>query len=93
MKRLAQHLSKGTPLIATGEEAIKELEICNAAYLSGFNGAKPVDVPVDAQAMERLLNKLIRTRATGRGGDLRKKAARKMKQINTGSAKKTRRKR
>ncbi|MHC4983244.1 MAG: Gfo/Idh/MocA family protein, partial [Planctomycetota bacterium] len=42
---------------APGTEAIEELELSNAAYLSGFNGGVPVDLPVDAAAVDRLLSR------------------------------------
>ena len=57
---------------APGAEAINELELSNAAYLSGYSG-KAVDLPVDGGAMDRLLAKLERERSTGRGGGMRAK--------------------
>jgi predicted dehydrogenase len=65
---------------APGEEAIGELEISSAAYLSGYQG-KPVALPVDAAAVDRLLAKLERERSTGRGGGLRAKYARQFKRL------------
>jgi predicted dehydrogenase len=64
-------LGKGAQY-APGEEAIGELEISNAAYLSGYRG-EPVALPVDAAAVDRLLAKLERERSKGKGGGLRKK--------------------
>ncbi len=81
IRAFAAHLRKGTPMIADGREAIVELEISNAAYLSGFGGGRPVDLPVDAAGVERLLSRLIRERSAGRGGDLRKLAAGDMKAL------------
>jgi len=58
---------------APGDEAIVELEISNAAYLSGFNGGVPVDLPVDGAKVDRLLARLEKHRSTGKGGGLRAK--------------------
>jgi len=80
-RAFARHLLTGSPLVATAEEAINELEISNAAYLSGFADGRPVSLPVDAAAMERLLNRLVRQRSTGKGGDFRRAAAKEMKRI------------
>jgi len=66
---------------APGTEAVRELELSNAAYLSGFSGGKPVDVPVDGAAMDRLLARLERERSTGKGGGLRKKHQAQFKRL------------
>ncbi|MFW6133115.1 MAG: Gfo/Idh/MocA family protein [Planctomycetota bacterium] len=66
---------------APGDEAINELELSNAAYLSGFTGGEPVDVPVDAAKMDRLLAKLERERSTGKGGGLRRKYHRQFRRL------------
>jgi len=81
--RFAAHLRRGKELIATGAEAINELEISNAAYLSGFTG-RPASVPVDAAAMERLLARLERQRSTGRGGGMRKAAQQDLRKLTCG---------
>jgi predicted dehydrogenase len=73
VRAFARHVLRGEPMVASGEEAINELEISNAVYLSAFEH-RPVDVPVDAARVERLLNRLQRQRSTGRGGDQRRKA-------------------
>ncbi len=84
IRAFARHLLAGTPMIATGAEAINELEISNAAYLSGFNGSIPVELPADSKKMEALIGRLIRERSTGKGGGLRTQAAKKMKKILAG---------
>lgn len=76
----ADHILAGKPMVATGAEGINELELSNAIYLSGYLD-RPVDLPVDAKEMERLLDMLIRTRGTGRGGNLRKQAQRQLKKL------------
>jgi len=79
-RAFAAHLLKGTPLVATGEEAINELELSNAIYLAGYTN-KPVDLPVDAGQIGRLIGRLIRERSTGRGGNLRAAAARDLRRL------------
>jgi predicted dehydrogenase len=51
-------LGKG-PMVAGGEEAINELELSNAIYLAAFKG-KAVNLPVDADEIERLIASLAR---------------------------------
>ncbi|HYE21518.1 MAG TPA: Gfo/Idh/MocA family oxidoreductase [Tepidisphaeraceae bacterium] len=48
---------KNEPLIATGEEGIKGLEIGNAMLMAGVT-RKPVDLPLDAEAYDALLKDL-----------------------------------
>lgn len=84
IRAFARNILKGGPMVATGQESIVELEISNAAYLSGYNNSKSVPLPVDAKQMERLLDKLIRERSTGKGGGMRAAAARDMKKILAG---------
>ena len=80
IRAFAQHLIKGTDLVADGEAAINELEISNAAYLSGYTG-KQVKLPVDARKIDNLIAKLERERSTGKGGDLRKQAAKDWRKL------------
>jgi len=79
-RAFARHLLRGTPMVAAGAEGVNELALSNAIYLSGYKD-KPVDLPVDAGEMERLIARLIRTRSTGRGGNLRKRAHAKMTRL------------
>ena len=79
-RNFARHLLKGEKLICPGSEAINELEISNAIYLSGYGG-KAVDLPVDAAQIDRLIGKLQRERSTGKGGNLRNKAAKELKAL------------
>ena len=72
---------------APGDEAICELEISSAAYLSGFNGGVPVDLPVDGAAVDRLLARLDRQRSTGKGGGLRARYQRQFKKLMRGARK------
>ena len=73
VKAFVARVLKGTPLTATGEEGTHELEISNAIYLSGFEH-RAVELPVKAAEVEKLLNKLVRTRSTGKGGNMRQDA-------------------
>ena len=75
IRAMARHIRTGSPLVATGAEGLNELELSNAAYLSGFLN-KPIDLPVDEGQIERLLSRLERQRSTGRGGRLRQAAKR-----------------
>jgi len=81
MRAFAANVLSGKPMIATGAEALIELELSNAAYISGYNNSKLVPLPVDAAEMRRLLSRLIRDRSTGKGGNMRAKAAKDMRKI------------
>ena len=80
VKAFVRHVLRGTPLAATGAEGINELELSNAMYLAGYGG-RPVELPVDAARMERLMSRLVRTRSTGRGGNFRAKANAQLKRL------------
>jgi len=80
IRNFTAHLLRGTPLIAPGDEAINELEISNAIYLSGYEN-RPVTLPVDAAAADRLIARLERQRSTGKGGSLRAKVQREMRRL------------
>ena len=67
-------------MVASGADAINELEISNAVYLAGFSG-KPVDLPVEAGAIDRLIAKLERERSTGKGRGQRVLAGREMQKL------------
>jgi len=79
-RAFVDHVLHGKPMAATGAEGMNELELSNAIYLSGYLN-KSVDIPVDAAVMERLLGRLVRTRASGKGGNLRRKAAAELKRL------------
>ncbi len=74
------HLLRGTPMIATGEEAINELELSNAVYIAGFKN-KVVELPVSGKEIEKLIAKLEKSRSTGKGGNLRKRAEKHLKKL------------
>jgi len=80
IRAFARHVLRGTDMVANGAEAINELEISNAVYLSGFS-ARAVDLPVDAGAMDRLLARLARQRGSGKALGLRQAAARELKKL------------
>ena len=80
IRAFVRHVLKGSPLVATGAEAVNELEISNAVYLSAHK-LKRVDLPVDAAEMDRLIARLERDRSTGKGGRQRAKAARELKKL------------
>ena len=80
IRAFAAHMLRGTPMVATGEEAINELELSNAIYLAGFKN-KAVDIPVDAAEIDRLIAKLEGEKSTGKGGGLRAKTSRELKRL------------
>lgn len=45
----------GSPLLSPGRDALNELAISNAAYLSQWQGNIPVELPMDCTAFDRLL--------------------------------------
>ena len=45
----------GEPLLSPGRDALGELEISNAAYLSQWTGNAPIPLPMDTEAFDRLL--------------------------------------
>jgi predicted dehydrogenase len=77
---LAGNVLRGRALVAPGDEAINELEISNAVYLSGYTG-RAVDLPVDAAQMERLLRRLARRRGAPKITGMRQAAARELKKL------------
>jgi len=48
----------GEQLLAPGIEGINELTISNAAYLSSWNGNRPVKLPLDCEAFDKKLAEL-----------------------------------
>ena len=80
IRAFARHVLGGSDMVASGEEAINELEISNAVYVAGFKH-KTADLPVDAAEIDRLLARMEREHSTGRGGGLRAKAARAMARL------------
>ena len=48
----------GEELLAPGIEGINELTISNAAYLSSWNGSRPVKLPLDCEAFDKKLAEL-----------------------------------
>lgn len=54
LQNFADHLLRGVPLIAPGEEGLKSVELANASYLSAWTGQK-VELPIDMDVYERLL--------------------------------------
>lgn len=71
---------ENAPLIADGQDGLNQLTVCNAIYLAGFTG-KTVSLPLDDQAMERLVTKLARTRGKPGCENLRRPAMRDLKKL------------
>jgi hypothetical protein len=80
IRTFAAHVLRGTPMVASGAEAINELELSNAIYLAGFGG-KTVELPVDAAQIEKLIAQLDKQRSTGKGGGLRAAMEKEMKKL------------
>ncbi len=58
LQNFANSILYGTPLISPGIEAINELELSNAAYLSSWLG-KEISIPVDSTVFETILKEKI----------------------------------
>ena len=69
----AAHLLGGKPMVATGAEALNELELSNAMYVSAYS-SKAATLPVDAREIEKIIARLEKDRSTGKGNQQRKKA-------------------
>ncbi len=80
IRAFAKHILRGTPMVATGQEAINELELSNAMYISGFKN-KAVELPVNAAEIDRLIATLSRKKSTGKGGGLRTVANRELAKL------------
>ncbi|KPK80563.1 MAG: hypothetical protein AMJ81_11855 [Phycisphaerae bacterium SM23_33] len=74
------HVLHGRPLAATGQEGINELELSNAIYIAGYKN-KPVELPVNAAEMERLLTELARKHGTGKSENIRRRANAELKKL------------
>ncbi|MFR4438523.1 MAG: Gfo/Idh/MocA family protein [Hungatella sp.] len=57
-QNFADHLQKGTPLLAPGEEGIYALELANGSYLSAWENRK-ISFPLDDFHYEAMLQKKI----------------------------------
>ncbi|MGC9454576.1 MAG: Gfo/Idh/MocA family protein [Phycisphaerae bacterium] len=80
IRRFAGAILRGEPMVANGHDALAELELSNALYLSAYRN-RPVDMPVSPAAMDRLLAELERKRSDGSGGGLRRKARRALNRL------------
>lgn len=59
-QNFSDHIRKGTPLIAPGEEGLNSLMLANAAYLSAWTGEK-IALPVDDEQYAEYLDKRVIT--------------------------------
>ena len=55
MENFARHLLQGVPLLTTGRDGLREVQLANAVYVSGWEERK-VSVPVSE---ERYLDGLV----------------------------------
>ena len=58
LQNFANAVLHGEKLLAPGIEGINELAISNAAYLSSWNGSRPVKLPLDCDAFDKKLAEL-----------------------------------
>lgn len=58
LQNFANAVLRGEELISPGTDGIYELTISNAAYLSSFNGNKPVEIPFDVKDYDDMLKEL-----------------------------------
>ncbi len=63
------HLLRGEPLTASAEDGLRALMLSNAIHLSGWTG-KPVSLPPDETAFDRLLEERIRTSEVKKTGNI-----------------------
>lgn len=54
LQNLTDAIRSGAPLLAPGEEGLRGVELCNAAYLSAWTGA-PARIPTDTERFDLLL--------------------------------------
>ncbi len=60
IRRFAEAILHGTPLVANMEEGIRALELGNAMLLSGLK-EKTVELPIDAKEYSDMLTELVKT--------------------------------
>ena len=80
LNAFAAHVLGGEPMVASGEEAIRELEISSAVYLSSHT-AQAVDIPVDAAACDALIGQLAAAAGAGDPDGMRLRAQRELEQL------------
>jgi len=66
IENFADAILNGTPLISDGREAINELTISNAAYLSAWTGEK-IKLPMDDELFLKMLQERTQTSKTHQG--------------------------
>ena len=64
LQNFSDHIRKGTPLVATGEDGLNAIMLTNAAYLSGWTGEK-VALPFDDMRYMELLQEKARAEKRG----------------------------
>ncbi len=67
LQNFVDHILHGIPLLSDGREALNEVMLCNAAYLSAWQGGM-VTLPVDAAAFDRELAARCEQSVTREGG-------------------------
>lgn len=55
LQNFTDAILKGTPLLSPAEDGLSELSLSNAAYLSAWEGGRPVALPLDEARFDALL--------------------------------------
>lgn len=71
LQNWANAIRLGEPLLSPGRDALNELTLSNAAYLSQWTGNVPVTLPMDTAAFDRLLAEHVAASSTKQGSGRR----------------------
>ena len=78
----ARHILDGYPMVADGDDGIRQVELTNAAYLSALRN-RPVELPLSAAAAEQWMRRRA-GRSRKPGETLRQSAARDLQALTSG---------
>ncbi len=73
-------MHQGAAPVASGQDGINEIELCDAIYMAGFTG-KPVELPLSDLAVERMITGLIKDKGRKGAEDLRNPATAELKRV------------
>jgi len=79
IEAFARHVREGAPMVADSDDGIRQVELTNAAYVSGHRN-RPITFPLSAAAVERWLSARVRqSRRPGQG--LRETAGKELRRL------------